>query len=144
MLITSYTHAAVDNLLQKLLEYDVGTKDENGNINSDMIRIGDKKSCHVNIHRILASHLACEFDQKECKDKAPKSSPSVRNLRRVLCSSRIVGVTALTVPRTKLLVGQQFDYIICDEAGQVNQPAILGALRFADSFVLVGGEKISR
>lgn len=138
VLITSYTHAAVDNLLQKLLECDVGTKDENGNINSDMIRIGDKKSCHVNIHRILASHLACEFDQKECQDKAPKPSPSVRNLRRVLCSSRIVGVTALTVPRTKLMVGQQFDYIICDEAGQVNQPAILGALRFADSFVLVG------
>ena len=35
----------------------------------------------------------------------------------------------------------QFDVAIIDEAGQLTVPAILGALRFAKSFILVGDEK---
>lgn len=47
-------------------------------------------------------------------------------------------VTALTAPRSPLLAGQQFDVVIVDEAGQISQPAILGALMAANSFILVG------
>jgi DNA replication ATP-dependent helicase Dna2 len=35
----------------------------------------------------------------------------------------------------------QFDVVIIDEAGQLTLPAILGALRFAKRFILVGDEK---
>ena len=35
----------------------------------------------------------------------------------------------------------QFDVAIIDEAGQLTIPAILGALRFAKRFILVGDEK---
>jgi DNA replication ATP-dependent helicase Dna2 len=56
----------------------------------------------------------------------------------VISSAQIVGVSALTVPRSSLLVGQHFDVVIVDEAGQISQPAILGPLMAADSFVLVG------
>jgi len=37
-----------------------------------------------------------------------------------------------------LLIGQKFDLVIVDEAGQISQPAIIGALLAAESFVLVG------
>lgn len=47
-------------------------------------------------------------------------------------------VSALTAPRSPLLAGQHFDVVIVDEAGQISQPAILGAIMAADSFVLVG------
>ena len=47
-------------------------------------------------------------------------------------------MSALTAPRSPLLAGQHFDVVIVDEAGQISQPAILGAMMAADSFVLVG------
>ena len=47
-------------------------------------------------------------------------------------------VSALSAPRSPLLAGQRFDVVIVDEAGQISQPAVLGALMAADSFVLVG------
>jgi superfamily I DNA and/or RNA helicase len=49
-----------------------------------------------------------------------------------------VGATALTIPKSPLLVDQHFDVVIVDEAGQITQPALLGALAAADTFVLVG------
>ena len=36
------------------------------------------------------------------------------------------------------MAGQHFDVVIVDEAGQISQPAVLGAIMAADSFVLVG------
>jgi DNA replication ATP-dependent helicase Dna2 len=55
-----------------------------------------------------------------------------------MSEARIVCSTVLTVPRSPLLVNELFDVVIVDEAGQTSQPAILGALMAADSFVLVG------
>ena len=67
-----------------------------------------------------------------------EGKPSAGALYQVMSEARIVGCTALTVPRTPLLAKQHFDVAIIDEAGQISQPAILGALASADSFVLVG------
>ena len=47
-------------------------------------------------------------------------------------------MSALTAPRSPLLAGQHFDVVIVDEAGQIGQPAVLGAIMAADTFVLVG------
>lgn len=55
-----------------------------------------------------------------------------------LATFRSFQVSALTAPKSPLLAGQHFDVVIVDEAGQISQPAILGALTAADSFVLVG------
>jgi len=52
--------------------------------------------------------------------------------------ARIVATTALSIPRSSLLLGEHFDVVIVDEAGQISQPAVLGALMAADSFVMVG------
>jgi len=38
------------------------------------------------------------------------------------------------------LIGQHFDFVIVDEAGQISQPAILSSLALASKFVLVGDQ----
>jgi DNA replication ATP-dependent helicase Dna2 len=129
VLITSYTHAAVDNVLLKLIECGV----------SDMVRIGKKVSCHRGVHSFLASTIALELEtdlkntqQRQC------SLPTAENLRKSISAARIVGITALSIPRSPLSVGEHFDVVIVDEAGQISQPAVIGALMAADSFILVG------
>lgn len=131
VLITSYTHAAVDNLMMKLIESGMATASDGSN-SARLIRVGKKSACHHNVHPILVSTIAAAMEHSNDGDPSPDS------LSHVVSSARIVGVSALTVPRTPLLVGQHFDVVIVDEAGQISQPAVLGALMAADSFVLVG------
>lgn len=128
ILITSYTHAAVDNLLMKLMDAGV-------NEDGSLLRIGPKSACHPSVHCILASSLALEADNGSGTNDG---LPSAKSLKQVTSNARIVGVTALSATRSPLLLGQHFDVVICDEAGQLTQPASLGALMSADTFVLVG------
>jgi DNA replication ATP-dependent helicase Dna2 len=93
---------------------------------------------------MLAPELAGEIDRREIlrADSLPQdvttSKPSISSLHQVISSSKIIGVSALTVPKSPLLIGQKFDVVIVDEAGQISQPTIIGALMAADTFVLVG------
>lgn len=131
VLITSYTHAAVDNLMMKLIEKGMtATK-----ASAPLVRVGNKSSIHSNVHSILASTVAAA---RESQGGGDNEYPSPDSLDSVVSSAKIVGVSALTIPRSSLLLGQHFDVVIVDEAGQISQPAILGALMAADSFVLVG------
>ena len=132
ILLSSYTHAAVDNLLLKLITCGVGKASR-----TDLIRIGTKSSCHPEVHEFLATEIASELDQLDGTAR-DGCKPSTRNLHNVVSSSKIVGATALTISKTPLLLGEHFDVVIIDEAGQISQPAILGPLMAADSFLLVG------
>lgn len=131
VLVTSYTHSAVDNVMMKLLE--------KGLTPPSLVRIGKKSSCHSSIVPVLAQELA---KRKETTGSTLTSSegitPLAESLKQTISDARVVGITALSVPRSPLLVDQHFDYVIVDEAGQISQPAILGALMAADLFVLVG------
>ena len=143
VLITSYTHAAVDNILIKLMELHASEKCSS-TINTDLVRVGLKSAIHPALHRMLAPELAGEIDRREIlrADSLPQdvttSKPSISSLHQVISSAKIIGVSALTVPKSPLLIGQKFDVVIVDEAGQISQPAIIGALMAADTFVLVG------
>jgi DNA replication ATP-dependent helicase Dna2 len=137
VLITSYTHAAVDNVLLKLIECGVTAK-PNNNPCPALVRIGKKSSCHVGVQPYLAATIALQLETDLDEQQRQYTIPSAENLRKSLSNARIVGITALSIPRSPLLVGENFDVVIVDEAGQISQPAILGALMAADSFILVG------
>ena len=116
--------------------------------NTNLVRIGQKSVCRVELHDYLVQNVASALDSACNRDNdsnarhqnliVDKTGPSVRSLSHVITSAKIVGVSALTIPKSPLLKGKHFDYVICDEAGQINQPAILGALMAANSFILVG------
>ena len=138
ILITSYTHAAVDNLMIKLIENGVASM--SAQRSPSLVRVGRKSACHPRVHPILVSTIATanETHRGNHNGQDVDDLPSPDSLSHVISSAKIVGVSALTVPRSSLLIGQHFDVVIVDEAGQISQPAILGALMAADSFVLVG------
>ena len=147
VLITSYTHSAVDNVAMKLMENGLESPDQKTGL-PPLVRVGQKSSCQESVRSILASELASSLDQywehqerTELRPEVPsdcKNPPSDKALRRVIASAKIVCASALSVPRSALLRGQTFDIVIVDESGQINQPAILGVLTAADRFVLVG------
>ena len=152
-MITSYTHAAVDNVVLKLIEKGVASVNEAAE-SPKLIRIGQRSSCHPGVRSLIASEIATQLDRLQ-QDESKTSmltlsqsesyhnfdNPSVESLRKVISSARIVCASALSVPRSPLLTHENFDVVIIDEAGQISQPAILGALAAADSFVLVGDHK---
>eukprot|EP00980_Cylindrotheca_fusiformis_P003269 scaffold738_cov124-Cylindrotheca_fusiformis.AAC.8 len=153
VLITSYTHAAVDNVVLKLVDTGVASVNE-ATKSPVLVRIGQKSSCHTKVRPLLAAELALQLDRTR-KDKSEATmhtlsqsesyqnfeNPSVESLKNVVGGARIVCSSALSVPRSPLLMHENFDVVIIDEAGQISQPAILGALVAADSFVLVGDHK---
>jgi DNA replication ATP-dependent helicase Dna2 len=135
VLITSYTHAAVDNIMLKLIEKGVAETQE-GCPTPAVVRVGKKSSIHPGVSSILASTVATNLETAEDGDRF--LTPSAETLRIAVSSARIVGITALSVPRSPLLASEHFDVVIVDEAGQISQPAVIGALMSAHSFVLVG------
>lgn len=110
---------------------------EQGNVPPPLVRVGLKSSCHPGVLPCLASNIAAKLETT-LGHSGDTLEPSAESLKLTISSARIVGVTSLSVPRSPLLYGEHFDVVIVDEAGQITQPAILGPLLAADSFVLVG------
>ena len=112
VLLTSYTHSAVDNILLKLCDSGI-----------DKLRLG-------NIDKIMPAlhHLTLD-------SRSPPAS--VAELEHRYYSPRLVATTALSVDHP-LFARRKFDYCIVDEASQITLPTCLGPLRLADRFVLVG------
>ena len=114
---------------------------------SALVRIGSERQCHESVKKILHSELALELDRssnslnnRTLNDENVEHA-SAASLRQVVTACRILGVSALSLPRSPLLKSEIFDVVIVDEAGQMNEPTALGALAAADSFVLVGDHK---
>jgi DNA replication ATP-dependent helicase Dna2 len=135
VLITSYTHAAVDNIMMKLMEKGL-SKISKSDCRPKLLRIGVKSSSHPAVHPILLSAVATSFQKR--LDSSSCHMPSSESLQATLLRARIVGITALSIPRSPVLMNQDFDVVIVDEAGQISQPVIIGALSAANSFILVG------
>jgi DNA replication ATP-dependent helicase Dna2 len=113
VLLTSYTHSAVDNVLIKLQKAGI-----------DCLRASNPDRVHVALQSKTVSELASEVT-------------TVAELRDIYVSKPVVGTTCLGInqPCFRQL---HFDYCIVDEASQVTQPVCLGPLFYADVFVLVG------
>eukprot|EP00041_Stephanoeca_diplocostata_P009368 m.144256 g.144256 ORF g.144256 m.144256 type:complete len:1074 (-) comp17709_c0_seq2:82-3303(-) len=113
VLVTSYTHTAVDNILLKLQAMSIA-----------FLRVGNPES----VAPALRSYTLAA---------ATAHATTVAELEAVHGRARVVGVTCLGVHHA-LFRTQHFDVCIVDEASQITQPVCLGPVLCADRFVLVG------
>ncbi|KAK9768425.1 DNA replication endonuclease-helicase Dna2 [Basidiobolus ranarum] len=111
VLLVSYTHTAVDNILLKLKHENV-----------DMLRLGNRDKIHSEI---------LEFTPDLSK------LTSVKELENFYASKNVVATTCLGIGHN-LFTKRRFDYCIVDEASQITLPVCIGPLRFANTFILVG------
>ncbi|KAF9280610.1 Tripartite DNA replication factor [Mortierella alpina] len=112
VLLTSYTHSAVDNVLLKL----------NEDIN--IVRLGNKEKVHRDIRRLIPDFTEPPLNNVEA-------------IQNFYGRCQVVGTTCLGIG-DPIFMSKRFDYCIVDEASQITLPACLGPIRFADVFVLVG------
>jgi DNA replication ATP-dependent helicase Dna2 len=148
VLITSYTHSAVDNIMSKLIDKGMGSRKSKSGM-SALVRLGgSRRPCHESVKPIIHSELALQLDKTSEnrntdieRSHGDADHPSAASLKEVIATSRVLGVSALSLPRSPLLQSEIFDVVIIDEAGQMNEPTALGALAAADSFVLIGDHK---
>ncbi|KAJ2744108.1 DNA replication endonuclease-helicase Dna2, partial [Coemansia sp. BCRC 34301] len=111
VLLASYTHIAVDNILLKLRDRNI-----------PMIRLGNRTKVHPEIVQYLPSETPYE---------------SVQQLDDYFRKAPVVATTCLGVSHPLFSI-RQFDYCIVDEASQITLPVCLGPLLEARKFVLVG------
>uniref|UniRef100_H2ZHQ4 DNA replication ATP-dependent helicase/nuclease n=1 Tax=Ciona savignyi TaxID=51511 RepID=H2ZHQ4_CIOSA len=119
VLVTSYTHSAVDNLLIKLIKY-----------KTKFLRLGRSGQVHPSVHPYTEEGLSLNM-------KTP------RELLKLYDESRVVACTCLAVTSHAFFaIPSQnrpiFDVCIVDEASQIAQPACLAPLLHSRRFVLVG------
>ncbi|XP_017274119.1 DNA replication ATP-dependent helicase/nuclease DNA2 [Kryptolebias marmoratus] len=114
VLLTSYTHSAVDNILLKLKRFRVG-----------FLRLGQGQKVHPDILpyteesvRKMGVHTLSELEQFYNKEL-------------------VVATTCMGI-KHPIFTRRRFDFCIVDEASQISQPICLGPLFYAGRFVLVG------
>lgn len=112
LLLTSYTHNAVDNILLKL-KHD----------NIPILRLGAPAKVHPEVQDFatLAGRPMKSFDE----------------IRRAWHETPVVATTCLGINHP-IFNERTFDYCIVDEASQITLPICLGPIRMARTFVLVG------
>lgn len=112
VLLTSYTHTAVDNILLKLKHDDI-----------PVLRLGAPAKVHPEVKdfAILASQPKDTFEE----------------IRSAWHDTPIVATTCLGTSHA-IFNERTFDYCIVDEASQITLPICLGPIRMARTFVLVG------
>lgn len=112
VLLTSYTHTAVDNILLKVQ-----------NAGFDVLRLGVLAKIHPSVQQFAI--LAAQ----------PKESPE--QLSNSWHKPQVVATTCLGLNHP-LFSQRTFDVCIVDEASQVTLPVCLGPIRMANTFILVG------
>lgn len=112
VLLTSYTHTAVDNILLKI-------RDDNIRV----LRIGATTKIHP--------------DVQEFADLASIPKTTIEELKESYEKPQVVATTCLGVNHN-IFNQRIFDYCIVDEASQITLPVCLGPIRMARTFILVG------
>ncbi|KAL8968450.1 MAG: hypothetical protein Q9183_002452 [Haloplaca sp. 2 TL-2023] len=111
VLLTSYTHTAVDNILLKVRHDNIG-----------VFRLGAVAKVHP--------------DVQDFADLAGVPMKSIEEIQRAY-SRPVVATTCLGVNHP-IFNQKIFDYCIVDEASQITLPVCLGPIRMARTFILVG------
>ena len=111
ILLTSYTHTAVDNILLKLRNDRIG-----------IFRLGAIAKVHPEV--------------QEFADLAGNPIKTIEDLKRCY-TQPIVATTCLGINHA-IFNQRVFDYCIVDEASQITLPVCVGPIRMAKTFILVG------
>ncbi|XP_055363244.1 DNA replication ATP-dependent helicase/nuclease DNA2 isoform X2 [Betta splendens] len=114
VLLTSYTHSAVDNILLKLKRFRVG-----------FLRLGQGQKVHPDI---------LSYTEESARKKGVHT---LSELEQLYNKELIVGTTCMGI-KHPIFTRRRFDFCIVDEASQISQPICLGPLFYAKRFVLVG------
>ncbi|KAL5035259.1 hypothetical protein BDV3_005217 [Batrachochytrium dendrobatidis] len=112
ILLTSYTHSAVDNILLKIKFKEI-----------EFLRIGDFNKVHPDLKSIVSMQR--------------KKITTVAQAEQYYSNVPIVASTCLGLSHP-IFSKRKFDYCIVDEASQIMLPVCLGPIRFANTFILVG------
>ncbi|KAJ5217327.1 hypothetical protein N7468_010335 [Penicillium chermesinum] len=112
VLLTSYTHTAVDNILLKI-------RDDNIRI----LRLGAASKVHPEVEKFADLAAIPKRTVEELKDSYEKS--------------QVVASTCLGINH-QIFNQRIFDYCIVDEASQITLPVCVGPIRMARTFILVG------
>nr|XP_032806001.1 DNA replication ATP-dependent helicase/nuclease DNA2 [Petromyzon marinus] len=115
VLLTSYTHSAVDNILLKLVPHRV-----------PFLRLGRPAKVHAGVHAFTEEELCRQHDVR-----------TPEQLQQLYEGQRVVATTCMGL-RHPIFSRRVFDFCIVDEASQIGQPVCLGLLLHASRFVLVG------
>lgn len=111
ILLTSYTHTAVDNILLKIRNDNIG-----------IFRVGALAKIHPEVQEFA-----------DLASVPMKTEEEIKNAY----SRQIVATTCLGINHP-VFNQRIFDYCIVDEASQITLPVCLGPIRMARTFVLVG------
>ena len=112
VLLTSYTHSAVDNILLKIKDDGI-----------PILRLGAATKVHGEVQKFA--------------DLASVRKKSMAELDHSYVNSKVVASTCLGVNHA-IFNTRIFDYCIVDEASQITLPTCLGPIRMAKTFILVG------
>ena len=111
VLLASYTHTAVDNILLKIRNDNIG-----------VFRLGALAKVHP--------------DVQDFADLAGTRMKSIKEIKTAYSRS-VVATTCLGINHA-IFSQKIFDYCIVDEASQITLPVCLGPIRMARTFILVG------
>ena len=111
VLLTSYTHTAVDNILLKIRKHNIG-----------VFRLGAVAKVHPEV--------------QEFADLGGSPMKTAEELKRAY-GQQVVATTCLGINHP-IFNQRIFDYCIVDEASQITLPVCLGPIRMAKTFILVG------
>ncbi|XP_028258296.1 DNA replication ATP-dependent helicase/nuclease DNA2 isoform X2 [Parambassis ranga] len=114
VLLTSYTHSAVDNILLKLKRFRVG-----------FLRLGQGQKVHPDI---------LPYTEESVRKNGVHT---LSELEQLYNKELVVGTTCMGI-KHPIFTRRRFDFCIVDEASQISQPICLGPLFYAKRFVLVG------
>uniref|UniRef100_A0A3Q1FPZ8 DNA replication ATP-dependent helicase/nuclease n=1 Tax=Acanthochromis polyacanthus TaxID=80966 RepID=A0A3Q1FPZ8_9TELE len=114
VLLTSYTHSAVDNILLKLKRFRVG-----------FLRLGQGQKVHPDI---------LPYTEESVRKNGVHT---LSELEQLYSKELVVATTCMGI-KHPIFTHRRFDFCIVDEASQISQPVCLGPLFYAKRFVLVG------
>jgi DNA replication ATP-dependent helicase Dna2 len=131
VLVAAFTNQAVDTVLGRLVRDDF----------TDFVRLGHALSVAPELRAYRLGPRAAALAGLET-DEVAEADPAA--VRAALRSARVVASTTATWSSERFDEGGaalEFDVAVVDEATQLTVPALLGALRFARRFILVGDER---